>query len=326
MRHCMTVCVLVVASSVVTQADDAPPAPPIPPGYETPNDAKAAVLDGRVPMANVFAPVPQHIQVLTHVEYGRVGDKSLQLDLYQPRDMQRPAPGLIMIHGGGWRGGNRRIMHTYCVLMAERGYVVATISYRLTGEAPYPAAVQDAKCAVRWMRANAKKYHVDPERIAALGGSAGGHLAMMLGYSADMAHLEGDGGHPGVSSRVQAVVNFYGPTDLTTDFARSQGMLVSFMGGKRFEQAREQYLEASPLTHLTADDPPTLTLHGTIDSVVPFVQAEMLDRKAAQLNVPHRLVAFPGWPHSMNIAKPVHDRCVWEMNRFLDEHLPLPSD
>jgi len=114
--------------------------------------------------------------------------------------------------------------------VGSMGYVAATISYRLSDVAPFPAAVQDVKCAARWRRPNAERFHVDPNRIALAGGSAGGHLAMMAGYATDNPELEGTGGHPEMSSRVQAVVNFCGPTDLTSDFARGSDVVVKSRG------------------------------------------------------------------------------------------------
>jgi acetyl esterase/lipase len=162
------------------------------------------------------------------------------------------------VHGGAWKGGKREIYHHYCVKLAEQGYVAATISYRLSNVAPFPAAMQDVKCAVRWVRANAERFHVDPNRIALAGGSAGGHLAMMAGYATDNPELEGTGGHPEVSSRVQAVVNFYGPTDLTSDFARGSDVVVKFMGGATYDSNPELYRLASPSTRVSPNYPPTL--------------------------------------------------------------------
>ena len=137
--------------------------------------------------------------------------------------MTQPVPAVLFLHGGAWKGGYRQIYHYYCTKFAEHGFVAATASYRFTGEAPFPAAVEDVKCAVRWLRANAEKRGIDPNKIGVAGGSAGGHLAMMIGYSSDVPELEGKGGHAETSSRVQAVVDLYGPTDLTDRVCQVEG-------------------------------------------------------------------------------------------------------
>ncbi len=186
------------------------------------------------------------------------------------------------MHGGAWSGGERSVYRYYLQRFAERGYAAATISYRLSDEATFPAAVQDAgKCAVRWMRSPADQYRIDAERLAIVGGSAGGHLSLMVAYSDDPS-LEGNSGHAGVSSRVAAVVDFYGPVDLTTTTAREAGAVRRFLGGS-YEEKPHTYEQASPVFHLDADDPPTLIFHGSIDEVVSITQAdELVGRLKAQ--------------------------------------------
>ena len=163
---------------------------------------------------------------------------------------------------------------------------MATVGYRLSGEAKYPAAVQDTKCAVRWLRANAAANNMDPNRIAVMGGSAGGYLAMMIGYSSDVPELEGDGGNPGVSSRVNVVVDAYGPTDLTAPIAQTAPQVTSFLG-KSYADDPDLFRKASPITYLTPDDPPTLIFQGTVDDTVP-VGAKRPPRAEVQGNR-HRL-------------------------------------
>jgi len=284
-------------------------------------DVKAAFEGGKIKLANLLIMAPESIKVTRNIEYGKGGGRPLLLDLYTPKKLPKPAPAILFIHGGAWKSGRKEVYHYYCVKFAERGYVTATVSYRLTGEAPFPAAVQDCKCAVRWMRANAKQNNVDPDRIAVAGGSAGGHLSLMIAYASDVPELEGKGGHAGVSSRVQAVVNLYGPTDLTTDFALKSGDLKAFLGGKSFADARKQYELASPITHLTEDDPPTLILHGTIDEIVPIKQADLLATKLKSVGVPHVYDRLKGWPHTMDLSADVNERCQWFMAEFFAKHL-----
>ncbi len=296
--------------------------PPMPEGFASEDEVKAAFAQGKIKIVDAAnVEVPEGVIEKRNIEYGKVGDRSLELDLYLPENNDGLIPGLLFIHGGAWKSGSREIMKYYTVRYAKRGYACATISYRLAQEAPFPAAVNDAKCAVRWMRANAAKFKIDPDRIGAIGGSAGAHLAMMVGYSHDVPKLEGNGGHEGVSSRVQAVVNFYGPVDLTTDFARRQGAVPNFLQGKTYEEDPELYKFASPITHLTEDDPPTLILHGTIDGVVPIHQADLLAQKLDKLGIPFVYEKFVGWPHAMDLAEAVNLRGQYLVNQFLEKHL-----
>ena len=292
-------------------AVDATEIPPIPKGYADDQAVMTAIALGRIKLINAMnMSIPDNIEEKLNIEYGTGGERKLQLDLYLPKGRTEATPAIIFIHGGAWKGGKRSDMKFYCVKFAEKGYVTATVTYRLTGEAPFPAAVHDVKCAVRWLRAHAAQYQVDPKRIAVSGNSAGGHLSMMVGYSDDPA-LEGNGGHDDISSRVSAVVNFYGPTDLTTDFAKKQGVVEDFMGGKSFDEAPDLYKLASPLFHLTKDDPPTLIFHGTIDSTVPITQADKLAEELKELRIDHLYERYDGWPHVMDLAEAVNRRCIY---------------
>jgi acetyl esterase/lipase len=297
--------------------------PAAPPGYASESEVKAAFLAGKLKAIDLTIDVPDTVTVQKNIEYGKGGDKALQLDLYSPKARTTPLPAVLFIHGGGWTSGYRQIYHYYCAKFAEHGYVVATASYRLAGEAPFPAAVEDVKCAVRWLRANAKKLGIDPNKIAAAGGSAGGHLAMMIGYSSDVSELEGKGGNADSSSRVQAVIDLYGPTDLTDESARSRKEVKRLMGGKAFDEVPDAYRLASPVTHVTKDDPPTLILHGSIDSTVPIHQAELLVEKLKSAGVVYEYDRVEGWPHTMDLDVDVNRHCMAKMFEFLDKQLGL---
>ena len=300
--------------------------PPAPPGYKTEEEVRSAFLLGKLTPIDVTIAVPDTVSVEKDVEYGKAGGVSLQLDLYAPKERTKPLPAVVFIHGGAWRSGSRQMYHYYCVKFAEHGYVAATISYRLYRVAPFPAAVEDAKCAVRWMRANAEKLGVDPNRIGVAGGSAGGHLSMMVAYAPDTPELEGSGGHADTSSRVQAVVNIYGPTDLTTDFAKANSVVSDFLGGKSFDDAPDLYGLASPITHVTKDDPPTLILHGSIDSTVPIEQAELLVARLKDAGVEFDYDRVEGWPHAMDIEANVNRHCLAKMFEFFDKHLAARAE
>jgi acetyl esterase/lipase len=295
--------------------------PPAPPGYASEDEVKQAYSSGKLRIIDLAVEVPDTVKVERNIEYGKGGDMSLKLDLYSPKARDEQMPAVIFIHGGAWKGGYRQMYHYYCTKFAERGYVAATISYRFTSDAPFPAAVEDAKCAVRWLRANAKKLGVNPDRIAVAGGSAGGHLALMVAYSADEPKLEGTGGNPDAGSHVQAVVSLYGPTDLTAEVARTKGDVIRFLGNKTFEQAPDVYRLASPISHVSKDDPPTLLVHGSIDSTVPIDQAELLAKELDRKGVDYEFDRVDGWPHAMDLEPDVNRHCLLKMFEFLDEHV-----
>lgn len=323
MRVLTTILVLAVMLGTAGALETLPGAPDPPVGYESNELLMKDFTGGKIPLISPKVDVPANITEHLDVEYGRVGERPLLLNLYRPADVKLLVPGLIFIHGGGWRSGDKKDYTYHCVEMAKRGYAAATIGYRLSGEAAFPAAVQDAQCAVRWMRENAAEYGIDPSRITVLGGSAGGHLALMVGYCDDDTFPK-TGGHDGTSAAVQAVVNLYGVTDCTTETARSAKEITSFLK-KSYDEAPEVFELCSPLFHLDAGDPPTLTFHGTIDEIVPVAQADALVEKLDALGVPNVYCRLDGWPHTMDIAKPVNDYVLWHIDAFLKKYLPEPK-
>jgi acetyl esterase/lipase len=155
------------------------------------------------------------------IEYTNPDDQHLQLNLARPAKIEGRAPAILCIHGGGFRAGKREGWDERCRKLAARGYVAVTASYRLAPKYQFPAAIYDVKAAVRWLRANADKYQIDPERIGVVGDSAGGHLVQFLGVTGGVVQFEGEGGNPEFSSRVNCVVNYYGPSDLTKSYGKS---------------------------------------------------------------------------------------------------------
>jgi acetyl esterase/lipase len=242
------------------------------------------------------------------VPYADGGNPRQRLDLYLPETRGKsPLPVVVFVHGGGWLTGDKSHGAASLLPLVESGeYAGASIGYRLSTEATWPAQIHDCKAAVRWLRANAARYGLDPERIGVWGASAGGHLALMLGASGDVRELEGDvGGNPGVSSRVDAVVNYFGVATLSeahgvaTALERRRGgdvEVTQLLGGSLRANA-EKARSASPITWLSPNDPPVLTVHGTADRVVPYAQAERLDRALRELGVPSYLVTVHGGGH-----------------------------
>lgn len=254
------------------------------------------------------------------IEYSNPDDQHLQLNLARPKG-EGPFPAILCIHGGGFRAGQRGGYDPLIKRLAQRGYVAATASYRLAPKYPFPAAIHDVKAAVRWLRANAEKYHVNPRRIGVTGGSAGGHLAQFLGVTGDVRAFEGQGGNPEQSSRVQAVVNFYGPSDFTQSYGKSVDaaeVLPLFLGGN-LEQQRRRHIEASPLYWVTPRAAPTLIAHGTKDNYVAYEQATwMVERlKAAAVEV--ELLTLEGAGHGFRGADA--DRAEQAMLGFFDRLL-----
>jgi acetyl esterase/lipase len=184
----------------------------------------------------------------------------------------------------------------------------------------FPAQVHDAKAAIRWLRANADKFKIDPKRIGVTGGSAGGHLSLMVGLTDSAAKLEGDSGNAEQSSRVQAVVNYVGPTDMATCYEKSSVAWIFrlFVGGTPSD-ATEKFKAASPTTYASADDPPVLTLHGDLDALVPIQQAQLLDDTMKAAGASHTLVVLKGQGHGFRgPAQNEADAAKWD---FFARHL-----
>ncbi len=233
------------------------------------------------------------------IEYANPENQHLKLNLAQPKDAPATTrPAVVCIHGGGFRAGNRTGWNNLCKKLAERGYVAVTIEYRLAPQHQFPAAIQDCKTAVRWLRANAEKYHIDPNRIAALGDSAGGHLAQYLGVTGDFHRFDGDE-YPSYPSRVQCVINYYGPSDLTKSYGKSVDaaeVLPLWLGGDA-EHAHENHILASPLYWVTPAAAPTLLLHGTEDKYVNYEQATWIFDKMKAAGVDVELLTLQGAGH-----------------------------
>lgn len=296
--------------------------PPPAPGYPTMNMIMVAFVLGRIEAANINQehPAPAGVAVERDVVYGNAGDRPLKLDLYRPATLPpSPTPILMFIHGGGWSGGDKRDYAIYCNKFAGLGYVAISVGYRLSGEAKFPAAVQDFNAAIRWARANAGTFGGDPARIAVLGGSAGGHLSMMVGYAPEVAEFQGDAGNPGVPTRVQAVVDLYGPVDLTTPIGQRAPQVSSFLG-KTWEEAPELFTKLSPITYVDKDDPPTLIIHGTLDDVVPVDQSDLLAEKFQALGKDYWYARIDGWPHTLDIVWKNFEHCSALIHEFLKAH------
>lgn len=266
-----------------------------------------------------------------NVNYATVGGEKLYLDVVAPLG-GGPHPCVVCYHGGGWRGGNRKDLSlgdkdktgkvgpSILEAIAAEGYVAVSASYRLAPQAKFPAQIEDAKTAIRYLRENAKKFDIDPARVGAAGFSAGAHLALLAGLADKSAGLEG-GLYPEQSSAVKCVVSFFGPTDLSL-YATTPGIEDAFMVpllGKECKLDGTIYRKASPIEYATKSAPPVLMIHGTFDIVVPIIHSERLQKKLKDAGATAELVTVPGAGHGWNgatMAKTTRDTLT-----FLDEHL-----
>jgi len=277
--------------------------------------------------------IPNDVELMRDVAFGKGGDRPLKLNILRPKNPpNRPMPVVVFVHGGGWRAGNKNVGIPRLVRLAQKGYFTVSIDYRLSGEAVFPAQIEDCKCAVRWLRAHAKEYDLDPDRIGVWGTSAGGHLVALLGTSGGAKELEGKGGWEKYSSRVQAVVDCFGPTDLLkimADAGRSkvQGRRefgsgknpVALLIGGPIEENKDKAAEASPVTYVSKDDPPFLILHGDQDPLVPLVQSERFCEALKKAGVEAELHVVKGAGHGFARLGEVSHM----IRNFFDEHLKV---
>lgn len=269
--------------------------------------------------------VPENIRFEAGVEYANPDDQHLQLSIARPKDADGALPCVLAIHGGGFRAGNRASYNALLLEFASRGYVAVSASYRLAPKYQFPAAIYDVKAAVRWLKANAPAYHIDPDRIAVLGDSAGGHLAQFLGVTADVKQFEGDEGNEAQSTRVACVVNRYGPSDFTKSYGKSVDaaeVLPLWLGGN-LESAREKHILSSPLNWVTPAAAPTLILHGTEDKYVAYEQGVWMRDRLKEVGAHVEMLTLEGAGHGFKgeDAK----RADAAMFTFLDQQLKNPK-
>lgn len=279
--------------------------------------------------AAVSAGNTERMSLRSGIPYAATSDPRQTLDIYLPeqRTEGRALPVIVFVHGGGWVGGSKAAGRGVLQPYVESGdYAGVSIGYRLAGAAPWPAPIHDCKAAIRWIRANATTYGFDPERIGVIGSSAGGTLALLLGVAGDVKELEGqEGPHLRTSSRVTCVVNKFGRLDFLAapesarvdpTQAKALASRLALLFGGTVEEKAELARLASPLTHVSADDPPVLTLHGTADQTVPIVQSERYEAAAKRAGAAHLFVRIVGGRHGVD-----HPEDRRRTRQFLNLHL-----
>jgi acetyl esterase/lipase len=284
---------------------------------------------GDRPVRAQVAPVPATFSVPDDVlfekgiEFANPDGQHLRLNLARPKGVKGPLPVIVCIHGGGFRAGKRESHDPLLVRFAQRGYVAITVDYRLAPKYQFPAAVHDVKASVRWLRLNARKLDIDPARIGAHGGSAGGHLAQFLGVTADVQRFDGSE-NPGASSAVAAVVNFWGPSDFPAQYPKSVDaakVLPLWLGGD-LKTALRRHIEASPLYWVTPDAAPTLRVQGTKDVYLDKEQAVWLVDRLRAAQVEAELILVEGAGHGFKGEDAL--RAEAAMMTFFDRHLKRP--
>ena len=263
----------------------------------------------------------REIQVERDLVYGKGGTTELKLNLAMPKEGDGPFPAIVCLHGGGWSSGTRESLNDIAGIFARNGYVAVTVTYRLAPDAKFPAQIEDCKAAVRWLRANAKKYRVDPDHIGAVGFSAGGHLCCLLGVTDKKDGLEGEGGNADQSSRVQAVVSYFGPTDLcekTWDDALEKKVLAPFVGAS-FDDKPALYKKVSPVTYVAKGAPPFLFFHGSKDTLVRPRQSKVMCEKLQAAGGTAKCVILEGEGHGW--AGDKLKQSVEQTVAFFDENL-----
>ncbi len=274
--------------------------------------------------------LPPGVTVQKDIAYVPGGGPSRSLDLYLPDSGGKPVPLLVFIHGGGWRGGSKD--GCPAKFLAQYGYAVASLNYRLSRQASFPAQIEDCRAALRFLRAGAATYHIQPDHVAVWGGSAGGHLAALLGTSPAVDFSVGPGapnvvGKVDESIRVQCVVDMYGATDFTllmADKAQVEhgvgGAAIQLLGSPASQEdlmARSKW--ASPITYVSHDSPPFLIQHGDADKTMPLEQARVMAEALQKAGVEETLMVMPGAGHAG--AAFFTDENHKTVLAYLDKHL-----
>lgn len=260
------------------------------------------------------------VSVRHGIVYGSGGGRDLRCDVYAPAVDDAPAPGVLLIHGGGWRAGERAVMEGYGRRLATDGFVCVAPEYRLTPESPWPAQIHDVNAAIRWTRARSAELGIDPERLAILGRSAGAHLALLAAGAPDAPEFAGPGGNAGERTNLAAVIAIFPPTLFYLGDNRAHGGTPAhaLMG----EEATLELAKAgSPLSYARPGFPPTFLLHGTADTIVPPSASMVMYQALAAAGVPVEMHLYAEQPHGFAGQPEFIDLCAAEAAHFLRRYL-----
>ncbi|HOL21645.1 MAG TPA: alpha/beta hydrolase [bacterium] len=242
--------------------------------------------------------IPENVKVIKNIVYAKAGDTELLMDIYIPEGKKEPSPLVVWIHGGAWKSGSKENCYPALSLL-KYGYAVASINYRLTGLVNFPAEIEDCKSAIRFLRANAEKYNIAPDRIGVWGASAGGHLAALLGTTGKIKKFD-KGDYLEFSSNVQAVCDYFGPSyipDMSNKISLDVENAPEEFLVRRIPGKAKKAEEASPLNYVSKDASPFFIVHGDKDNVVPVSQSEMLYNALLKAGVPVQMEIIKGAGH-----------------------------
>jgi acetyl esterase/lipase len=264
------------------------------------------------------APARGSLAVDKNIVFGKGGSTELHLDIYRPPAGTEKRMATIHIHGGGFTGGSKDTLVERIPPYAARGYVAIAVQYRLAGEAKWPSQIEDVKAAIRWARANARSLGFDTEKIAVVGHSAGGQLALFAAGTPNRPEFEGKGGTPGAGTEVVACCAYYPSTEVRP---RADGTANNLMPAGSDEAAHRA---ASPLTYITAAFPPTVIFHGTADTTIPLESSERLFKQLRDAKVPVEFHAIEGVPHVFDSNKEYAESAAGLADFFIDRHIIHP--
>lgn len=266
----------------------------------------------------------RRVELTQDVVFGKGGDRDLRCDVYSPsRDGQQKLPAVLLVHGGAWKLGNRQQLKGYGFLIGRQGFVCVAGEYRLSEEAKWPAQLHDVKAALRWMRANADELGIDTQRIAVVGASSGGQMALVAAATANEADAEGSGGSEGHSTAVAAIVAFYAPTELERGGEMLKDFISLVMGPNASD---DDYRKASPLSYPAGKFPPTLIFHSNRDDIVPRRQSLRLYEKLAEAGKPVELHVYDGEPHAFDARPELGREAASLIVSFLNRHMSAPKE
>lgn len=287
---------------------------------QPPNDSADQPLNANRPSTAI----PNTVKSDLDVVFAQYGDRKLLADIFRPAASSGPIPAIVVVHGGGWLNGDKSKFRALAINLAARGFVTAAIEYRLGGEAKFPAGIQDCNAAVRFLRANAQRYNIDPDRIGAVGGSAGGHLVGLMAAAPNLEELQGEGGHADRSSRLQAAIVMAGPMQMTTGSVAERSRTANSGSnsnqwlGKTIDQAPDLYALADAHLHFSKDSPPVLFMCGELDSPE---RNELTREKLKSFGVWAGLKVYKDGKHGCWNQLPWFNDMADDMEAFFREHL-----
>jgi acetyl esterase/lipase len=264
--------------------------------------------------------VPDNVLFRPKVVFGLVNSRALTADVFTPKEIpSSPRPAIVFLHGGSWMFGNPSQFHFHSSRLASKyRFFAVSVDYRMSSEAQFPAALQDAKCAIRWVRSQVEELNIDPNQVAVGGGSAGGHLSSMVATTAGVEEYEGDGGNEGFSSHADLMISFNGEFDMW-DLVEKRSLIDAmekFIGGTP-EEVPEKYDELSSIKRIHKDVPPTLLLHGTEDKCVSHEQSIAFCNRLREVGVHAEIEIYEGKPHAWFNNEPDRTITTKRMEEFI---------